>query len=308
VFGTPLPDRCRPAARRRQPAHRLVGGDGRQHAARGRVGPGAVRAPARRPPALDRVDDATVDEGVPEAARDVPGTTVARTHGTIDDNPHLNEEWKAAGRPVRGDQARPAGAQRRAARRRRRAPCGRTRRWRRAGSRRSRAISLSSSPRSTRRRRRRRPRMTRGSSSRRSARTVRATCSRTGRAISRRTAGGTAVVFTHHEFEGDRVVGEVNNGGEMVEHVIRTQDDLVPFKAVRASRGKQTGRSRSPRCSGRRRRAEPSSVSRSVGRGCIWSGRTRSWRISCARGCRRTRIQPGPAGRAGVGGHGPDAR
>jgi hypothetical protein len=39
-------------------------------AARGCVGPGAAWSPARRSPALDRFDDAAVDEGVPGPARD----------------------------------------------------------------------------------------------------------------------------------------------------------------------------------------------------------------------------------------------
>jgi predicted phage terminase large subunit-like protein len=38
----------------------------------------------------------------------------------------------------------------------------------------------------------------------------------------------------------DRIVAEVNNGGEMVEATIRTVDPSVSFRAVRASRGKQT--------------------------------------------------------------------
>jgi phage terminase large subunit-like protein len=38
---------------------------------------------------------------------------------------------------------------------------------------------------------------------------------------------------------GDRIVGEVNNGGDLVESNIRTIDRNVPFRAVRASRGKQ---------------------------------------------------------------------
>lgn len=37
---------------------------------------------------------------------------------------------------------------------------------------------------------------------------------------------------------GDRIVGEVNNGGDMVEHVVRSVDPYVPFRAVRATRGK----------------------------------------------------------------------
>lgn len=41
-------------------------------------------------------------------------------------------------------------------------------------------------------------------------------------------------------WEGDRVVAEVNNGGEMVELTVRTVDPLVPYRAVHASRGKRT--------------------------------------------------------------------
>lgn len=38
----------------------------------------------------------------------------------------------------------------------------------------------------------------------------------------------------------DRIIGETNNGGEMVETVIRMHDKNIPFKAVHASRGKIT--------------------------------------------------------------------
>lgn len=40
------------------------------------------------------------------------------------------------------------------------------------------------------------------------------------------------------ERKGDRVIGEVNNGGDLIERTIRTQRRLAPFKAVRATRGK----------------------------------------------------------------------
>jgi phage terminase large subunit-like protein len=36
----------------------------------------------------------------------------------------------------------------------------------------------------------------------------------------------------------DRIVAEVNNGGDMVEHTVRTVDKKVSYKSVRASRGK----------------------------------------------------------------------
>lgn len=49
---------------------------------------------------------------------------------------------------------------------------------------------------------------------------------------------GKAAVTVYHQQEADYVVGEVNNGGDMVESVIETADKSVKFKAVRASRGK----------------------------------------------------------------------
>ena len=49
---------------------------------------------------------------------------------------------------------------------------------------------------------------------------------------------GRVAVGAYHRWAADRIVGEVNNGGEMIEHVIRTCDPTVGYKAVRASRGK----------------------------------------------------------------------
>jgi predicted phage terminase large subunit-like protein len=46
-------------------------------------------------------------------------------------------------------------------------------------------------------------------------------------------------VNAYHEFRADRIVAEVNNGGDLVERVIRTVDRNVSFKAVHASRGKR---------------------------------------------------------------------
>jgi phage terminase large subunit-like protein len=51
---------------------------------------------------------------------------------------------------------------------------------------------------------------------------------------------GQRAVRAYHHFDADKVIGESNNGGEMVEHVIRTTEPDVPYKAVTASRGKQT--------------------------------------------------------------------
>lgn len=49
---------------------------------------------------------------------------------------------------------------------------------------------------------------------------------------------GRRAVEAYHEFEADRVVGERNFGGAMVEHVIKTADRAVSYKEVTASRGK----------------------------------------------------------------------
>jgi len=51
---------------------------------------------------------------------------------------------------------------------------------------------------------------------------------------------GSAAVAAYNSHDADRIVAEVNNGGEMVEFVIKTVDPKAAYKAVRASRGKQT--------------------------------------------------------------------
>ncbi len=50
----------------------------------------------------------------------------------------------------------------------------------------------------------------------------------------------TRAVAAFHEFRADRVIGETNNGGEMVETVLRTVDPDIPYGEVHASRGKVT--------------------------------------------------------------------
>ena len=40
--------------------------------------------------------------------------------------------------------------------------------------------------------------------------------------------------------KGDRIIAEVNNGGEMVESTLRTVSPRIPYKAIHASRGKRT--------------------------------------------------------------------
>lgn len=49
---------------------------------------------------------------------------------------------------------------------------------------------------------------------------------------------GRAVVRAYRQFRADAIVGEANFGGAMVEHVIRSVDASVPYRAVHASRGK----------------------------------------------------------------------
>jgi phage terminase large subunit-like protein len=47
-----------------------------------------------------------------------------------------------------------------------------------------------------------------------------------------------AAIAAMERFGADRLVAEVNQGGDLVEGVIRQVDPLVPFRAVRASKGK----------------------------------------------------------------------
>jgi len=47
-------------------------------------------------------------------------------------------------------------------------------------------------------------------------------------------------VDAYHRYEADRIVAEVNNGGDLVEATIRTVDSKAAYKAVRASKGKRT--------------------------------------------------------------------
>lgn len=49
---------------------------------------------------------------------------------------------------------------------------------------------------------------------------------------------GRAAVNAYHEFKADRIVAENNQGGEMVEYVIKATDKNVSYKAVHASKGK----------------------------------------------------------------------
>ncbi len=46
-------------------------------------------------------------------------------------------------------------------------------------------------------------------------------------------------VRLYHHWKADRIIGETNNGGDMIETIIRTVDRNVSYKGVHASRGKQ---------------------------------------------------------------------
>jgi hypothetical protein len=65
---------------------------------------------------------------------------------------------------------------------------------------------------------------------------------------------GTRTIEAYYQWRADRVVGERNNGGDMVEDVIRVRDRNVSFKSVWASQGKS-------------RRAEPIAALYEQGRG-----------------------------------------
>ena len=47
-------------------------------------------------------------------------------------------------------------------------------------------------------------------------------------------------VAAYREFKADRIIGEVNNGGDMIETVLRMVERGIPYRAVHASRGKIT--------------------------------------------------------------------
>jgi len=47
-----------------------------------------------------------------------------------------------------------------------------------------------------------------------------------------------AAIEAFHTHDADRIVAEINQGGDLVEAVIRQNDPLVPYRSVRATRGK----------------------------------------------------------------------
>jgi len=48
------------------------------------------------------------------------------------------------------------------------------------------------------------------------------------------------VIMAYNEHKADRVIGEVNNGGDFIEAMLRNEMKYLPYTAVRASRGKIT--------------------------------------------------------------------
>ena len=51
-------------------------------------------------------------------------------------------------------------------------------------------------------------------------------------------AWGRKAIELYHALDADRIVGEVNNGGDLIEALLRKLDPDISFKAVRATRGK----------------------------------------------------------------------
>jgi phage terminase large subunit-like protein len=49
---------------------------------------------------------------------------------------------------------------------------------------------------------------------------------------------GTIAVKAFYDWEADRVIAEVNNGGDLVERLLRNIDPNIPYTQVRATRGK----------------------------------------------------------------------
>ncbi len=45
-------------------------------------------------------------------------------------------------------------------------------------------------------------------------------------------------ISLYKQYQCDRIVAEVNNGGDLIERLLRTQDQTIPYTSVRASRGK----------------------------------------------------------------------
>lgn len=48
------------------------------------------------------------------------------------------------------------------------------------------------------------------------------------------------IISLYNKYKADRIIGEVNNGGDLIETILRQANKNVSYKAVRASRGKAT--------------------------------------------------------------------
>lgn len=51
---------------------------------------------------------------------------------------------------------------------------------------------------------------------------------------------GTAAITAYHKYKADRIVAETNQGGNMVEYVIKSIESNIAYKGVHASKGKYT--------------------------------------------------------------------
>lgn len=51
---------------------------------------------------------------------------------------------------------------------------------------------------------------------------------------------GRKAIDCYYDWQADRIVAEVNNGGDLVERLLRGIDNNVPYRSVRATRGKLT--------------------------------------------------------------------
>ena len=91
-----------------------------------------------------------------------------------------------------------------------------------------------------------------------------------------------AVVKAYRRFDADRIVAEVNQGGDMVQAVLKGIDAGLPVTSVRASRGKWLRANRLRRSTSRGGWCMPARFRRSRTR-CAISGRT-----GCRRDARRT--------------------
>jgi predicted phage terminase large subunit-like protein len=51
---------------------------------------------------------------------------------------------------------------------------------------------------------------------------------------------GRRVIDLYHKWNADRIIGEANQGGDLIESLLRNIDPSIPYKSVRATKGKRT--------------------------------------------------------------------